>query len=192
MSPEEQGMSESAAVENRPPGHSGRTIAKNAFFITLGSTALKLVNFAFSVYVVRSLGDDRYGRYSIVIAFAGLFQIFAELGMSQYVMREIARDRSRTRLLFWNLAAVRFLLALLAIVGITAAGALVGYSPDIVLGIFIYSCSFVLASLYAPLETVLKANERFDYVSSLTVLGQLVFELLGTIVLRSGMGFLWL
>ena len=31
--------------------------------------------------VIRQLGDDRYGQYSVVLAFVGIYQIFAELGV---------------------------------------------------------------------------------------------------------------
>lgn len=67
-----------------------RIVAKNALVITLGSLALKAINFIYNVAVIRQLGDDRFGQLSTVTAFVGLFSIFAELGVSQYVMREIA------------------------------------------------------------------------------------------------------
>ncbi|HHX64515.1 MAG TPA: oligosaccharide flippase family protein, partial [Chloroflexi bacterium] len=67
----------------------GRIILKNAISLTMAEIAIKVLTFAFNVYVVRRLGDDRFGQYSIVLAFTGLFSILLELGMTQYVMREI-------------------------------------------------------------------------------------------------------
>jgi O-antigen/teichoic acid export membrane protein len=110
--------------------------------------------------------------------------------MTQYVMREIAQDRSRTPSLFWNLTALRFLLAVLGIIGITLGAVIVGYSPELVLGIFIYTCGFLLYAFLAPLTTVLTANERLDYVTGLTILGQLIFVLFGAMFLLSGWGFI--
>ncbi|MEN4098366.1 MAG: oligosaccharide flippase family protein, partial [Anaerolineaceae bacterium] len=99
-----------------------RIIFANTGFITVGTIALKLINFAFGVFVVRTLGDMRFGQYSIVLAFVGIFSIFAELGISQYVMREMARDRGKIRTYFWNLVALRVLLALVGITIIPLAG----------------------------------------------------------------------
>src|SRR3972149_156319 len=99
--------------------HLRRTVFKNTVFVMAGSAILKAINFIFSVYIVRQLGDERFGQYSVVLAFVGLFQIFAELGVSQYAMREIAQDHAKTRPLFWNLMAVRLILACIGIVGIT-------------------------------------------------------------------------
>jgi O-antigen/teichoic acid export membrane protein len=171
------------------PHHLMQVIAKNTAFIMLGSAVLKAVNFLFGLYVVRRLGGDNFGRYSIVIAFVGVFQILAELGMSQYAMREIARDRTKTRGLFWNLVALRLSLALVGIIGITAAARLMGYGSALVLGVFYYTWTFVLSAFEAPLEAVLTANERLELVTVLTITSQLGFALLGAVVLLAGYGF---
>jgi len=183
-------MSETIVVGSQPQRGPGRTIIRNTTFVTLGHIVLKALTFLFNVYVIRQLGDDRFGQYSIVLAFVGLFQIFFELGMSQYIMREIARDRSKAQSLFWNLVALRLLLAILGVVGITLGAVVVGYSPELILGVFVYTCGFLLSAFLVPLTTVLTANERLDYVTGLTILGQLTFVVLGAIFLFSGWGFI--
>ena len=50
----------------------GRIIVKNTVFLTLGNVVLKALTFLFNVYVIRRLVDDRFGKYSIVLAFVGL------------------------------------------------------------------------------------------------------------------------
>ncbi len=169
-----------------------RTIFKNTVFITAGSLLLKAVNFLFGVFVVRRLGDARFGQYATVLAFVGLFQILAELGVSQYVMREIARDRSRASSLFWNLVSVRVLLALAGIGVITWAAQAAGYAPRLVTGVFLYTCTFLLAAFSAPLEAILTAHERFDYVTAMALAAQVTFVALGAAFLWHGLGYLWL
>ena len=85
----------------------GNIIFKNTLFVTAGNLVLKLLSFLFGIFVIRQLGDGRFGQYATVLAFVGLFQIFAEMGVTQYVMREIARDRSKVDKYFWNLIAVQ-------------------------------------------------------------------------------------
>ena len=179
-------------VEKGTSSQLTRTILKNTVFVTTGSFLLKLLNFLFKVYVIRSLGDDRFGQYSTVLAFVGVFQIFAEFGITQYVMREIARDREKTPLYFWNLLAVRLLLAILAMGWITYAAVMAHYSPELVTGVFLLTFSFMLAAVETPMSTVLTAHERFDYVTVKTVIGQLVFVVLGAVFVFSGLGYLWL
>lgn len=185
-------MSDSLQKTETKQPHLGMTIAKNTAFVTMGSIALKALNFFFGVYVIRSLGDERFGQYSIVLAFVGLFQILAELGVSQYVRREMARDRNRTPYLLWNLIAIRLALAVIGVFGITAAAYAAGYSQILVLGVFIYSCSFLLSALAVPFESVLWAHERLDYNALKGVVGQIVFIVLGAFFLFSGFSFVWL
>jgi len=175
-----------------PTNQLTRAIFKNTIFITFGGIALKLVNFIFSLYIVRRLGDNRFGQYSVVIAFVSLFQIFAELGITQFSMREIAQDRSKTERLFWNVLALRFLLALLAIPCISLAAVGSHYSNELILGIMLYTCTFLFAAFEAPLTMVLTAYERFDYATGMTILEQITFAILGTVFLLTGKGFLWL
>jgi O-antigen/teichoic acid export membrane protein len=186
----ERCVSETIVAENQPLYRPSQTIFKNAVFLTLGNIVLKALTFVFNVYVVRRLGDDRYGQYSIVLAWVGLFQILFELGMTQYVMREIAQDRSKTQSLFWNLVVLRFLLAVLGMVLITLGAGIAGYSPELVRGVFVYTCSFLLSAFLIPLTTVLTANERLDYVTGINVLGQLIFMGLGAAFLFSGWSFI--
>ncbi len=158
----------------------------------LGNFAFKALNFLFGVYVVRQLGGEHYGQYTIVLAFVGLFQIFSELGISQFVMRELSRDRSKTQKYFGNLIALRLLLALGGMIGIPVVAIIYGYSQQLALGVFIYASSFLLSAFEAPLRAVLTANERLDYVAASTTVGQLCFVILGAIFLYSELGFIWL
>jgi len=169
-----------------------RTIFRNASAITAGTFALKILNFLFRIYVVRALGDQLFGEYSIVIAFVGLFQIIAEPGITQYAMREIARDRGTTEFYFWNLVGVRLVLALLSTILITAAAFAFGYSPAIIVAIFLYTLTFVLSAFDVPMQTILVAHERYDLVTLLNIVGQVMFIALGTVVLVTGYGIILL
>jgi O-antigen/teichoic acid export membrane protein len=170
----------------------GKIIFKNAAFVTMGNFALKVIYFLFNVYVIRELGDGRFGQYSTVLAFTGLFSIFAELGMTQYAMREIARDRNKAKFYLWNLIAIRSILAVVGVIGITLAGRAVGYSDELVLGIFLHTTGYLLSAFAVPLEAVLNGNERLDYVTTNRVIAQLVIVILGSIFLFNGYGYIWL
>jgi O-antigen/teichoic acid export membrane protein len=165
------------------------TILKNASIITFGAIALKLFNFLYNIAVVRQLGDAGYGQFAIVVNFVGLFAIFAELGISQFVMREIARHPEKSNPLFWNLVILRLGLALAGIVGITLAAVAFGYPPELVTGVALYTLTFVWAALQAPVEALLTANEKFEYVTSMSVLGQITTMTLGAVVLFNDWGF---
>ncbi len=185
-------MPDGAQGKEASEGSLARTIFKNTSFITTGTVALKAINFLFGVFVVRRLGDARFGQYSIVLAFVGIFQILAELGMSQYVMREMARDKTNIERYFWNLVSLRVLLGLAAMAFIPITAHFVGYSPELVLGVLIYTSSFVLSAFSEPLIGILTANERLDITTIINIFSQVAFMIFGAIFLFSGLGYIWL
>jgi hypothetical protein len=83
--------------------------------------------------------------------------------------------------------AMRGLLAVGCIVLITEAAGWAGYEPLLVRGVFIYSCTFLLAAVKVPLYTVLSGNERLDYATAIDTIGHLLFMAVGGAFLLSGL-----
>jgi O-antigen/teichoic acid export membrane protein len=174
------------------PSDIGKTIFKNTAIISIGGYVLKGLSFLFNIFVIRRLGDSQFGQYSIVLGFVGIASIFAEFGLTHFSMREMARDRSNIRKYLGNLITLRLLLAFLGIFLITAAGKLFGYSDTIVLGIFIYTITFLFSAVLQPIISLLTAESRFDYVTTINFLGRVLFMVFSVVVLLGGGGFIWL
>lgn len=169
-----------------------RIILRNTAFITAGVILLKGLNFLFAVLIIRTLKDEGYGQYSIVLGFAGLFSVFLELGMTQYVSREIARDRTQAEHWVWDLVVLRLMFAAVGVLVIPLVAFFSGYKSFLVWGILLHTFSFLLAAFYAPLEAVLTANEKLSFVTGLTLLARASFILLGALALWFGFGVLGL
>lgn len=181
-------------TENPQPQRSvGKIIARNTIFGMGGQLALRVVNFIFTVLVIRTLGDEHFGEYSIVLAWAGLFSVIGDLGINQYLSREIARDRNKANELFWDTVVVRVLLAIIASV-ITVGGAILvtDYSPQIILGIALFTSTYFFAALTAPQESILTGNERLDILSVMQVITQIIYMTFAGLFLYLGLEFVWL
>lgn len=168
------------------------TVARNSLFSISGQFVLKIVSFLFAVLVVRRLGDTSYGKYSTVLAFVGIFAIFSDFGMSPFALREIAKDRNKTALLFWNVLLLRLVLSVIVVVCIVFLAMALNYSQDIVIGIFIASLGLFLYAVQGPLDVILCAHERVDYSAVFSVVNQVIFVLFGTIMLLWEKGFIGL
>jgi O-antigen/teichoic acid export membrane protein len=176
-----------------PERSAGRIIARNTIFGVGAQVALRLAGFIFTILVVRSLGDENFGQYSIIIAWAGLFSVIGDLGINQYLAREIARDKTAAVDLFWDTVALRFLLAIIAsAVTVGGAIALTDYSSDIVLGIAIFTSTYFLQSIIEPLQSLLIGNERVDVLSVTNFISQVAFMLMAGLFLYLGLDFVWL
>ncbi|MCC7368646.1 MAG: flippase [Chloroflexi bacterium] len=167
-----------------------RILVRNSLVVTAGGVVLKVLNVSYTLLMVRLLGEVGFGQYSTVIAFCGIFGVFFELGVAQYVQRSIAQDSDRVLDLFWNLVAVRLLLAVAGSLSIVMLAVVLGYSTTVVLGVFLLTATYLPAAFLMPLMTVLTANERFDVPTVVQIIGQLLTIGLGLALLSLGQGFL--
>lgn len=171
--------------ENTPPKRSTlRIIARNTIFGAGAQVVLRIANFIFNVLVIRTLGSDEFGQYSIILAWAGLFSVIGDLGINQYLARETAREPENAKNYFWDTVVLRLILGLLA-AAVTTGGAilLTDYTPEIILGIAIYTSTYLLAAFLAPLQSVLVGNERLDITAVLGVINQVLFMILAGLFL---------
>lgn len=167
----------------------GTTILKNTLAATAGSWAFKLLNSIYIIYVVRTLGDTGLGRFATVVAFVGLFSVFVELGLTQYVVRAVAQDHQNAAELIWNLAALRLALAGVGVLVITGLALALGYPGYLILGIFLYTLTFFFAAFLAPLLVLPTAHEQFHRTALIQLGGQLATIICSVTLLQLGYGF---
>jgi O-antigen/teichoic acid export membrane protein len=185
-------MAEVGGTSQTPQRSIGRTIARNTAFGIGAQFALKFARILFNVLVVNALGGAQFGQYSIVTAWAGLFSVLGDLGVTQYLAREIARDPSKKDQLFWDTVIIRFFLAILCS-AITVAGAiLAGYSHEIVLALVVFTGTYFFQVVIAPLNSVLTGSERVDIQQVLEVVMQVTTMIFSTLFLLMHLDFVWL
>ncbi len=173
----------------------GKTIARNAAAGMAAQVAIKLLSFAFSVLIIRRLGVSTYGQYAAVLAFGALFVSLADLGLSPYAVREIARLRDkaeglpRAAALFGNVLALRLLLALGAGACILLTGWLTQRPAPMLVGLALGVVGLVMYGAQGAFQSVLAGFERLDLTAGANVLQQLLFVTLGAVVLWAGWGY---
>ncbi len=188
-------MNESPLSDLEPPQPRGQrslatTVLRNSMAITAGEWVVRLLNLVFSVYVVRVLGESGFGNYATVLAFAGFFGVFFELGIAQYAEREIARDPTRSRALFWNMVAIRLGLAVVGIGVMPLAAHALGYEWPLVQALVLHGTTFLLAALLAPLTNILEGNERFDLTVTFRIVNQVIWLAIAIPLVRLEPSFL--
>lgn len=80
-------------------------------------------------------------------------------------------------------------LAIIGVIGITAMAAVFGFREQLLLGVLLYTLTFICSAFLAPLDTLVVAAERFEYQTAMLVVGQIATVLLGAVVLINNWGF---
>lgn len=171
------------------------TVLRNSAFGLAAQMIIKILSFGFSVLIVRRLGAEAFGQYSAVAAFGTLFLFIADLGLSPYAIREVARWRDlpdgieRAKALYGNVLILRLLLSLLAGVLVIITAWLSGRPLVMVGAIALNSITVLLYAVQGTSEAVLSGFERLDLASGAKVVNQLTFVFLGAVALLLGFGY---
>ncbi|MCB0211049.1 MAG: glycosyltransferase [Anaerolineae bacterium] len=160
------------------------TIARNSFFSAFGKLSIKLIAFIFTIFIVRYLGDEDYGRYTLIWSYVVVYSMLADAGLGLLAIREIAQKQPGSQYIAANIIIIRVLLALVSMVLILGTVWVLNYDPIFLLQAFLASQILLLYAIHDPLDAVLQAHERFDLSTLAIVIGLLVF--VGT-----GFIFLW-
>lgn len=155
-------------------------VARNTSW-TLASNVWNKANAAlFFIVVSRLLGPQELGRFSLVQTFFFYFYFLSNFGISQTVVREIARDKSRQEEIFFNAFTLRFILATVSSALLAIFVFVAPYPEDIRLYMAIMGVSIFTTVISDGAQNLFVAHERLKvpavmgmFYTSLSSLGGL-------------------
>jgi len=129
-------------------------IVKNMGVMGAAQVLTALISFVLLIYLARFLGEADFGKYNFAFSFTNLFAIFADLGISQLLIREIARKKQLSEYYVNNAILLKILLSILTFIGIILTTWTLRFPKtlSILLYLFgIYNILFTLSSTYLSL-----------------------------------------
>lgn len=165
-----------------------RGILQNTAALAGAHVVERVGNVALTLLIARVLGADSLGVYAAAIAFYALIAIGGELGITSFLVREIAKDRDRTSLYVVHLGAVALLSGAALAGGTIVVVPFLGLSSELALGV-----SLILLAVPAGVANVLQegvflAFQRAE-LRALVIVGVAIANMAaGTVLLASGRG----
>jgi len=151
-----------------------RRIAKNTFVLLISQFVGLGLGFFFTLYTARYLGAEGYGALAFAISFAGLFAVFADLGLNQLTTREVARDRSLASKYLGNLLVIKTLLIALTFVLIALAINVLNYPAEVVTVVYLVGLSVAIGSFNDTFNSLFQAFEKMEYQSIGAILNSIL------------------
>lgn len=163
-------------------------IAKNMTVIVLSELIGFGLNFITIVVIARYLGVDQFGKYSFMLAFVWIFQLIADSGLSNIMIREIAVRKENlayqlgvTKSLIWVFSFIAFAFIVL-VVNIINPEEVVKNATQI-MGLA------VIATVHAiGYTSVFRAMEEMEYNAVGFVLHKIILLGLILFVIKSSLG----
>lgn len=149
-------------------------VAKNTAYLVAAFVGQKILSFTYFTLAARAVGIDGAGQYVAATAFTTIFSVFVDLGLSNVLVRETAKDRDRAGELLANVLGIKVALAALTVVATLVTARLLGYEGDTLTMIWIASAVMVLDSVHLIFYAVMRGFQdlRFEAVGVIT--GQVV------------------
>lgn len=150
-----------------------QTIFKNTFWLATASVINKFLKFVLFVYVARILGATEYGKFTFALAFIGLFTIFADIGLSQIITREFAREKEKERE-FSAILSLKIFLSLGTLILILVGSFFITPDPLIQKVIWILALCILIESFFSTIFAFLQARQKMEYQSLASMLETLL------------------
>ncbi len=151
-----------------------KKIAKNVFLIGISQLITSLLGFLLLIYIARSLGETDFGKYSFAFTFTSLFAVFADIGISNLIIREIARNKGLTSVYLTNIVIIKLILSLFTIVIIILAINLLDYPSDTTYVVYLFSIYTILTSFTLTFNSIYQAFEKMEYVAIVSILDKII------------------
>lgn len=135
-------------------------LVRNVLFSAV-SWFSSLVFLLILVLAARYLGDVVYGRFTFAFAFVALFEVATDVGLRDYLVREVARARDETGRFLGTALFVKAALSAATLLVLVLGAGLVTPRDDVRLTIQLLALAMVCKSFKLVFRSILVAHERF-------------------------------
>lgn len=161
------------------------SLARNTLFSAL-STASNILLVVLVIAAGRVLGDSDFGKFSLALAVASIFEIPTDLGLGTLTVRDVARDRGLASRYLRAILPWKLILSVAVMLALIPTALLLTSAGDTRLAIYIMGVAIVLRSFKGTAHAFFRAWERFDLVLLTTYSERiLVVVVCGLVLLRT-------
>ena len=159
------------------------------FVITLlGRVLENLIIIVFSAVAARMLGQETFGQFVYGISVAMFLNVFPDLGLSTFIVREIAKDKNTGIQLFGRLFFPRLMALCILLLLTYFASFFFWHAADLRQTVLYLTFAYGLFSLSDFFLDLFRGNEEMHWPALLSVSFKLTASLLGIVALWKGYG----
>ncbi len=167
-----------------------RLIAKNIGALFISDTIGSILSFLLVVFIARYLGDVGLGKYSFAFAFVGLFMALSDLGTEKFVVREIAKDKSKMEKYSKNFIALKLILGIITLILPGIIILFLNEPADVIKIVWLASTAMFFNYFGWAFSALLQAYEKMEYDAVGKLAERVVAFSLGMLVLLKGYGLI--
>ncbi|MFA6422549.1 MAG: flippase [Candidatus Buchananbacteria bacterium] len=167
---------------------SSHSLAKNTTFFAAAMAIQKVLSFLYFALVARGIGVENTGKYTFALSFTTIFAIVLDLGLTQILIRESARDKEKSQKYLAGVLGFKLLASFIIYGAVILIINLMGY-PQITKEL-VYVSGFVmlLDSFSLTFYGMIRGKQNLSFESMGIVINQFIVLVIGFIVLKLNLG----
>jgi O-antigen/teichoic acid export membrane protein len=167
---------------------STKRIVKNTLWLFSSEVITITLGLIITIFIARYLGDSSFGKYSYAFAFANLFLIFSDFGITYFLIREVARDKKKTEKYFGNCLSLKFIFLSLMFLLTFIAINLIEKSKEIIILVSLATIAVFILNLGYFYKVLPQAYEIMQYEAIIRVIEKIILFVLIIGILTLGLG----
>jgi len=140
-----------------------KILLKNTTYLALSEGLAMIILFLISILIARKLGDTIYGQFAFVLAFAQIWQVVADFGLTMVAIKQITINRADTSKLLNNLLSIKLVLGIITYLLIITSAFFLNKPFFIKELIFVAGLYLIIYTTAEMLRSVFRAHEKFKY-----------------------------
>ncbi|MCX6785582.1 MAG: flippase [Candidatus Komeilibacteria bacterium] len=159
-------------------------IARNTSYFTSALVIQKLISFIYFSYIAVKIGANSLGSYTFALYFTTIFAVLIDIGLSNVLVREVAKFREKSQ---QYLSAVMSVKVPLAILVYAAAALTINFlnNPTLVKQlVYLSGVIMVLDSFTLTFYAFLRGHQNLKFESIGTIIFQLIVFISGIIIVN--------
>jgi O-antigen/teichoic acid export membrane protein len=177
-----------AGAERSAAHEASERAAKNTAVRAAGEIIGKIGSLVLLSIMARQVGDERLGVFVFALAWGEVAMTPVGLGIDQFLLRQVAADRSRLDSYFWNAIRLKLYRGIPVTIGSIALVYALDYPRETELTVAIITVGLLLDTMARTMQNVFNAFERGELAASPIVAQRLVAAALGVALLLAGYG----
>lgn len=165
-----------------------KSILKQTSWLFFAQVLTRGIGFFYIIYLARILGVSDFGLYTVALAYFSILSSVADFGFNRFLIREVAKDRSKARELLWNIAMLR--LTLTAIFFAIFSVILYSFDPDrIRVSLILLASLAILPQAVAfTFDAVFVGFQKLQFSALSLFISSLATALIGLYLVGKGFG----
>lgn len=163
-------------------------VFRNTTFLILSEVFIKIIGFAYFIFLARSLSIDVFGRYNLVTSVMIIFSFLPDVGIGLVVVREIAKKTYDIPSLLGNTFIVTSVMSVVTILIVMGFGLTAGFSNEVIFLLFISSITLLISQIRSIPLFYFDGMEDMGYSAILKALNSLFITAFGAVGFILGFG----